>query len=253
MSATDRVDRASALRPLLAETAAARIADRFVTAFALGQFVVGQRLPSLAELASTLEVSQTTVRQAIARLNALGYVEVRRGRTGGTFVLQQWGPSSDAMVRRALGDSWGTLQEAVDCRAIVEQAIARVAAERVTEADAPRIRAAVDAYERAADRDASRLADTELHQAIAAAAHNAQLGELSLSLRQYVTLGFPSEPYTPATRATAIEQHRQLAEAVLEHRAEDAARIARAHFGLTEHLLRDLHDRTTTDPSTPGA
>ncbi|MGN6743489.1 MAG: FadR/GntR family transcriptional regulator [Amnibacterium sp.] len=249
----EHVDTTSALRPLLAETAAARIADRFVTAFALGQFVVGQRLPSLAELSATLEVSQTTVRQAIARLNALGYVEVRRGRTGGTFVLQQWGPASDDMVRRALGDSWGTLQEAVDCRAIVEQAIARVAAERVAPEDEARIRRAVDAYEAAGDRDASRIADSELHQAIAAAAHNAQLSELSLRLRHYVTLGFPSEPYTAEIRAAAVDQHRRLADAVLEHRPDDAAAIARAHFGLTEHLIRDLRDRTASDPFSPGA
>jgi DNA-binding FadR family transcriptional regulator len=235
---------ASALRPLIAETAAARIADRFVTAFALGQFVVGQRLPSLAELAATLEVSQTTVRQAISRLAALGYVQVQRGRTGGTFVLRQWGPSSDSMVRRALGDSWGTLQESVDCRSIVEQAIARAAAERAGPADEPRIRAAVAAYESAVDRDASAMADTELHQAVAAAAHNAQLAELSLRLRQDVSLGFAGEPYTPETRASAIEQHAALADAVLAHRPEEAARIAREHFGLTEALLRALHDRT---------
>jgi DNA-binding FadR family transcriptional regulator len=240
---------ASALRPLIAETAAARVTDRFVTAFALGQFVVGQRLPSLAELASTLEVSRTTVRQAIGRLAALGYVQVRRGRTGGTFVLRQWGPSSDSMVRRALGDSWGTLQESVDCRSIVEQAIARAAAARVVPADEPRIRAAVAAYEAAAGRDASAIADTELHQAIAAAAHNAQLAELSLRLRRDVSLGFSGEPYTPETRATAIEQHALLAAAVIAHDAEDAARIAREHFGLTEALFRDLHDRTSTPPA----
>ena len=239
-------DTASALRPLIAETAAARIADRFVTAFALGQFVVGQRLPSLAELSATLEVSQTTVRQAISRLVALGYVQVQRGRTGGTFVLRQWGPSSDSMVRRALDDSWGTVQESVDCRSIVEQAIARAAAERVGPADEPRIRAAVTAYEAAVDRDASALADTALHQAIAAAAHNAQLAELSLRLRQDVSLGFAGEPYTPETRARAIEQHAALAEAVLAHQPEEAARIAREHFGLTEALLRALHDRTAT-------
>lgn len=243
MTVQDSPATAPALRPLLPETTAARIADRFVTAFALGQFVVGQRLPSLAELAATLEVSQTTVRQAISRLAALGYVRVQRGRTGGTFVRRQWGPSSDSMVRRALGDSWGTLQEAVDCRSIVEQGIARAAAERAAPEDGPRIRAAVVAYETAADREAATIADRELHQAIAAAAHNAQLAELSLRLRQDVTLGFAGQPYSPEAQASATRQHALLADAVLAHDAETAARIAREHFGLTEGLLRELRDR----------
>jgi DNA-binding FadR family transcriptional regulator len=235
----------------VAETASARIADRFVTAFALGQFVVGQRLPSIADLAGTLEVSQSTVRQAIGRLAALGYVQVQRGRTGGAFVLRQWGPSSDSMVRRALGDSWGTLQESIDCRSIVEQGIARAAAERVVRADEPRIRTAVIAYELAADRDASAMADTELHQAITAAAHNAQLAELSLRLRHDVTLGFSGEPYSPEVRARAIEQHAALAEAVLAHDADAAARVAEEHFGLTEALLRELKDRTAEPVADP--
>lgn len=239
---------ATALRPLIAETAAARIADRFVTAFALGQFVVGQRLPSLAELSATLEVSQTTVRQAISRLAALGYVQVQRGRAGGTFVLQQWGPSSDSMVRRALDDSWGAIEETVDCRSIVEEGIARAAAERVRPEDEPRITAAVLAYEQAPDRDACRVADTELHQAIVAAAHNTQLAELSLRLRQDVTLGFSGEPFTEEIRIRAAAQHAELAAAVLEHRPEDAVRIAREHFALPVGLLRDLRARTAAHP-----
>lgn len=234
-----------ALRPLVAETAAARIADRFITAFALGQFVVGQRLPTLPELASMLEVSQTTVREAVARLAALGYVTVQRGRRGGTFVAAQWGPASDAGVRRSLDESWGTLQETLDFRSIVEQQIARTAATRITDDDVPRLERAVQRYaEAGSDRDASRLADIEVHQSIAAATHNSQLAELSLRLQQEVALGFHGEPYTSRVRERAVTQHAALAAAVIERRPEDAARLAREHFSLTEELLRELHDRT---------
>ena len=96
-----------ALRPLSAQTAAARIADRFVTAIALGQFVPGQKLPTVQQLGALLEVSPATVREALARLAALGYVVVRRGRGGGTVVTEQWRPESDAMVRRTLEPDWG--------------------------------------------------------------------------------------------------------------------------------------------------
>ena len=52
----------------------------------MGAFVPGQRLPSERELAASLDVSRTTVREAISRLAATGFVEVRRGRNGGAFV-----------------------------------------------------------------------------------------------------------------------------------------------------------------------
>lgn len=239
-----------ALRPLVAETAAARIADRFITAFALGQFVLGQRLPTLPELAAMLQVSQTTVREAISRLAATGYVTVRRGRNGGTFVAAQWGPASDAGVRRSLGESWGTVQETLDFRSLIEQQIARVAAQRITEQDVPRIDRAVRCYADAgSDRDASRLADIEVHQAIAAATHNWQLSELSLRLQQEVALGFHGEPYTSRVRERAVAQHAALAGAVIGRQPDTAAVLAGEHFALTEELLRELHDRTTSDPA----
>lgn len=243
----------AALRPLIAETAAARIADRFVTAFALGQFVVGQRLPTLPELAAMLEVSQTTVRAAIARLAALGYVRVQRGRSGGTFVLSQWGPASDAGVRRALGESWGTLQETLDFRSLVEQQIARTAAQRIRSGDEERIRLAVQAYTDAGtDRNASRLADLEVHQSIAAATKNSQLAELSMRLQHQVGLGFHGEPFSEDVRRRAVEQHAALAAAVLGRRPDHAARLAREHFALTEELLNALHERTRRSPSPPS-
>jgi GntR family transcriptional repressor for pyruvate dehydrogenase complex len=245
----------AALRPLIAETAAARIADRFITALALGQFVVGQKLPTLPELSAMLEVSQTTVREAISRLTALGYVRVQRGRAGGTFVVSQWGPASDSGVQRALGESWDTLQETLDYRSIVEQQIARTAAQRILPDDEERILLAVQAYSDAGtDRNASRLADLELHQSIAAATHNAQLAELSMRLQHQVGLGFHGEPFSEDVRRRAVDQHAVLAQAVLDRQPEDAARLAREHFALTEELLHALHDRIVpTPPPTEGA
>jgi DNA-binding FadR family transcriptional regulator len=239
-----------ALRPLGSETAAARIADRFVTAIALGQFVVGQKLPTVQELAAMLEVSPTTVREALSRLATLGYVVVQRGRNGGTFVTSEWGPASDSMVRRALEPGWDQLETTLDLRSLVEQLIARTAAVRYRAEDVERIENAVRAYELAdLDRESSRLADLEVHQSIAAAAQNTQLTELSLRIRHDVSLGFEAEPYNSRVRARAIEQHGLLARAVLDRKPDEAARLAAEHFALTEETLRELHGRTNTDPA----
>jgi GntR family transcriptional repressor for pyruvate dehydrogenase complex len=233
-----------ALRPLIAETAGARIADRFVTAIALGQFVVGQKLPTVQELSRLLEVSPTTVREALARLSALGYVQVQRGRYGGTFVTSQWGPASDSMVRRALEPGWNQLEVTLDFRSLIEQQIARTAAIRHTEDDARRILQAVRGYEAAdSDRESSRVADLELHQRIAAATQNSQLVDLSLKMRRDVSLGFEAEPYNVDVRARAIPQHAGLARAILDRDVDLAPRLAEEHFALTAETLRALHAR----------
>ena len=75
-----------------------QLAERFVTAIALGEFVPGQRLPPERELAGMLEVSRATVREALQRLAATGYVEIQRGRNGGAVVKADWGPGTAEMV-----------------------------------------------------------------------------------------------------------------------------------------------------------
>lgn len=231
------------LAPVKLSTAGEHIADRLVTAIALGEFVPGQRLPAERELAALLEVSRSTVREALQRLQAAGYVITRRGRGGGTFVRTGQGPDADEMIRRTLLPAWEELSELLDFRLLVEAMIARAAADRRDEKDIAAIRDAADAYERAVDRDASRHADHALHVAIAQATHNARLVELSARIRREVSFGFDAEPFTPAVRRRALHQHPELAEAVIAGNADAAARLAARHFSLTDDMLRELHAR----------
>ena len=229
--------------PIVARNVADQVVERLVTAVALGVYVPGQRLPSERELAPMLSVSRTTVRDALRRLTETGYVEVRRGRHGGYYVLADWGPSSADMVRRHLVPNWEAFEALFDARTLLEPLIARTAAVRRTPGDCDAIGAALAAYENAQDREASRQADERLHRAIAAAAHNPVLLGLSSQLRSRVSLNLGAEPYTEHVRRTARDQHVQLAEAVLGGRADSAATVARSHFTLSEDLIRDLVHR----------
>lgn len=231
------------LAPMTMRTAGERIAERIVTAIALGEFVPEQRLPTERELAGLLEVSRSTVREALQRLHAAGYVTTKRGRGGGTFVRTGLGPDADDMIARTLMPAWAGLTEMLDFRSLVEQLIARTAAERRDAHDIELIRAAVQQYSGAADRAASRRADHAVHHAIAQATHNARLSELSTRARREVSLGFDAEPYTPQVRHRALDQHPALADAVIAGDPQQAARLAAEHFSLTEDMLRALHAR----------
>ena len=231
------------LAPVTLRTAGERIAERLVTAIALGEFVPGQRLPAERDLAAMLEVSRTTVREALQRLQAAGYVSARRGRGGGTFVQTGQGADSEEMIRRTLLPAWEELSELLDFRQLIEQLIARTAAARRDGDDIAAIRAAVAAYAGAPDRDTSRLADAARHRAIAQATHNPRLTALSARIRREVSFGFDAEPYSPEVRRRAVRQHPELAEAVIAGDAALAASLAARHFSLTEDLLRELHAR----------
>jgi len=232
--------------PLRQRNAAELIAERLVTAIAMGVFVPGQRLPVERELAASLGVSRTTVREAISRLAATGYVEVRRGRHGGAFVTAASGPEADAMIYRTLAPGWDRLDRLFDFRTLVEPLIARTAAIRRSPQAIRRIEAALQAYRSAgSDRAASGQADGALHRAVAEATDNPYLVDLSDRIRHAVSLGFRAEPYSQAIREQAIVEHGDLADAVIAGDPDRAGELAARHFAITEERLRALLARST--------
>lgn len=236
--------------PIVARQLVDHVVDRLVTAIALGLYVPGQRLPSERDLAPMLGVSRTTAREALGQMTETGYLEVRRGRNGGYFVLADWGPSSADMVHRQLVPNWDKFEALFDARTLIEPLIASTASVRRTDADCEALTEALQAYRDAADREASRQADERLHRAVAMAAHNPVLLGLSSQMRTKLSLNLGAEPYTEQARRTAMKQHRQLAQAVIDGQAEVAARIAGRHFKVSERLIRDLVSRVRDNRKT---
>src|SRR5262245_57417071 len=95
---------------------------RLAQAIKLGLVTVGERLPPERVLAERLQVSRVTLREAIAALREAGYLESRRGRSGGTFVVRSTGRLTDRPVidatelAREMGD---TLHDALDFRRVL--------------------------------------------------------------------------------------------------------------------------------------
>jgi DNA-binding FadR family transcriptional regulator len=231
------------LEPLELRSASQHIADRLVTAIALGEFVPGQRLPTERALAAMLGVSRKTIREGLHALAGDGYVEIQRGRSGGAVVRESWLPASADSVRRTLGETWTSLEWLFDLRHLVEPLIAQTASERRRPEDVRRIQQALADYRGAPDREASRAADAALHAAIADATQNPYLANLSRQIRTQVSLGFQAEPYSESIRGTAVVQHGELVDAIVGGDSVRAAEIAKEHFLLTERALRELASR----------
>lgn len=85
-------DEALADKPDLAtstdEPSHARIGTWLLGRIAAGQVRTDDKLPPEEELAAALGVSRMTLRQALGSLEARGWIERRRGRSGGNFVRE---------------------------------------------------------------------------------------------------------------------------------------------------------------------
>jgi DNA-binding FadR family transcriptional regulator len=81
---------------------ATEIAASLQANISLGNYRVGDRLPSEAELCAHFQVSRPTLREALSRLSALGLIVSRRGSGGGSFIARPdpaiIGPRLSALV-----------------------------------------------------------------------------------------------------------------------------------------------------------
>ncbi|MFK0173558.1 FadR/GntR family transcriptional regulator [Streptomyces sp. NPDC090306] len=227
-------------------TVAEEVADRLTTAIAIGEFLPGSRLPAERDMAVMLGVSRGAVREALGRLDALGIVEIRRGRAGGAFVRDSWTQGTAEAVRRTLLPRWSELEELLDLCGLMEGTVARAAAERRTDADLVALREALDAFREAASEAEEQSADTAFHTALRQAAGNPRLAALCLELGGHAAIGFPHYPWGVAdeeSTARAVREHEAILRAVEAGDAERAGTVAREHFSITVDIIRDALQR----------
>jgi GntR family transcriptional regulator, transcriptional repressor for pyruvate dehydrogenase complex len=140
-----------------------------------GRLATGDKLPTEAAIMAEFGVSRTVVREAISKLQASGLVQTRHGI--GTFVAGL----GDTGFRIA-PDQFETLRDVIavlELRIGIETEAAALAAQRRSDDDLRRMRAALDAVAEAiqAGRDAV-AADFQFHQEIARATQNSHFAEL---------------------------------------------------------------------------
>ncbi len=134
-----------------------------------GTYAMGTKLPPERELAASLEVSRTTVREALLALELMRYVEIRLG--SGVFVL----PKSDRQSSEAesvLADEVGPF-EIVEMRRVLEGGVAAKAAERISDKQLVRLTQCHEQMASCVDDIAGfDRADREFHALIAEASGN---------------------------------------------------------------------------------
>jgi DNA-binding FadR family transcriptional regulator len=209
-----------------------QVVRRLSADIAAGRLAPGDRLPPERELARALGVGRASVREALAALANQGLVETRPG--SGSFV------AADAPALLRSGPELphdASPSDLLEARALLEPAVARLAAERGVAADAEieELLAQMDAepLDRRRWSDADRL----FHRRIAGLTGNPVL--LALADQVAARMDEPlwqrlrdESVATPGRSAVHAAEHRMIYEAIVD--GDGAA----AGFYATQHIAR---------------
>jgi GntR family transcriptional repressor for pyruvate dehydrogenase complex len=229
-------------RQLDTPTRVDEITDRLITAIAIGEYLPGARLPVERDLAASLGAGRMTVRAALARLVERGLLETRRGRGGGSYVLDQWPESSTDAVGRTLRARLDDLRDRCDAICRLQGTVCRAAAESRSKRDVSVLRTRFEAYRSAEGGLDAQQADSRFHLAIMDAAHNDVLKQVLLDLKATVSIGAPADLWgEPSTMRSmelrALREHEQLVRAIADGRGDDADELARHHGAIDFELI----------------
>ena len=217
---------ASTFKPVEPRRLYQHVADQIRTLIQSGRYAPGSKLPAERELAQQLGVSRPSLREALVALDLEARVEIRMG--SGVYVCSP--PERAADLTGTLGESPTELMQA---RAVLEGAVAALAAARVTGPGLARVRESLEATR--ADLARSRTPvenDRRFHLAIAELAGNSVLlrlvGELFDERQSPIAAKLQVHSESSQTWGAALAEHEavlQALEARDPHAAEAAMRL----------------------------
>lgn len=199
-----------------------------------GEYPIGGRLPSERELADRLQVSRTSVREALIALEVEGLIRINVG--SGIYVL---GPSASSSSRSSGETSIEGPFEVLHAREILEPS---VAAEAAILADPKRVgtldRILAQMEKCGGGDDKWILLDREFHVAIAASVSNGVLarfiGQLFDQRMNPYFQRLASYFEDASTWSQALAEHRVIRDAIAASDPEAARQAMRHHLRLSQ-------------------
>jgi GntR family transcriptional regulator, transcriptional repressor for pyruvate dehydrogenase complex len=201
----------------------------------------GDSLPPQRELTRMFGVGRPTVQKAIAILVAEGVVEKRRGRTGGTFILDTAADPhgmKDTLAR--IGQNRSLILDALGFRLEMEPAAVALACRRRTAADLRKIEDAARQLAGAATEAQMMKYDTEFHLAVAAGTHNRFFEQAAEQIRMALNDVLWVLPGSDLWMERTRDEHEVIQRAIDAGDAAAGRRAALSHIGHTDQGIRAI-------------
>lgn len=231
------------LRPVRGGNTYEETVERLLQTIRLGLALPGVQFPPERELASMLDVSRDTVRLAISALVDAGYLVVKRGRYGGTFVAENL-PSQplrmgrDGELTHQIDFTHDELEDVLILREILECGAASHAATRSLSSMEREQLWAVLKETAESTAENYRMLDSRLHLLIAELTGSPSLLSQVATSRMRVNELLDGIPLLAPNIAHSNEQHEAIVLAILTGDSEKASAAMADHVSGSAALLR---------------
>lgn len=211
------------------------IADTLLSMITIEKrFSAGDQLPNENELSAELNVSRTTLREAVRILVAHGILEIQRGK--GTFVTPKALEQKTHLGR--LSDIEVNIKDLFEMRLIFEPEAAYLAAVRATDAELRRILEYGEKIEQEIKAGQDRTDhEHSFHKAIAQATHNEFMNQLMPILYQAIAKGVTLSTMSRKAVSDTVNDHRMIMDFLVQRNAEGAKSAMKIHI---MHAMREL-------------
>ena len=211
------------------------VADNILSMITIEKrFSAGDKLPNEIELSEELNVSRTTLREAIRILVAYDILEIQRGK--GTFVTKTAFDQKDILSQ--LTDIKVNAKDLYEMRLIFEPEAAYFAAIRGTDAEIKRILELGKRIEQEILKHEDRTDDEHsFHKAIAQATHNEFMNKLMPILYQAISKGVVLSNDSNKATSDTLHDHRMIMEFLEQRNAEGARNAMKIHI---MHAIKEL-------------
>ena len=200
------------------------------------ELVPGDKLPNELILTKELNVSRSTVREAIKILRTANVLEVQRGR--GTFVSENPGLSKDPLGVTFMEEG-DLLKHFFEVRLMLEPLIAEVATTRCTDQEIDEIKEAyTEVKNMIQDGKDHTEADIHFHNIIAASTHNPIMQRLIPIINEGIKGGSENARSQAESQEEVIEQHREIMRAITERDSLRAKEAMKHHIEYGMSLVK---------------
>lgn len=239
------------IRPIKPKRVSSQVFEQIRELIYKGDFRAGEQIPPERELASSMQVSRTSVRNAIEKLVDLGLLSQVQGQ--GTFVISPDQREGNPLAA-AMSTDEATFFDLLEVRMGLECSAAKLAALRATESDIKNIKKSLVEMEEDLKNNntISTASDTAFHMAVTFSTKNPVLIHLTRSFYDFLFVGIKKnlghmEAHTAAYE-DVLKQHQEIFKQIQSRNPEKAFEAMQHHILYVQEFFEKRNEVPASIP-----